>query len=323
MFKFPLEKPSGMGPGKYSFLFILLTLTSCGVFIRQPRYQVNDKPKNSLIANDFKYPDGSRYFVKQNIFDSSPVIIICEPGLGGHAGNYALLQDFLSGRRISSVGIDLRGFGHWTGKKGDIKNIGLHINDLDLIVDYYRKMYPEKKVLLLGESLGTSLCLWYSSIYPSKTDGLILTSLVTKKGTDKVKFKTVFNLFLGYTFSPGTPVLLDFDPSVYSDDPALIKRIQESDTLGSKKISARYLLQSNRVIKHSYSFFCTFSKPVLILQGGKDFLSDKGTIKNILGKCKKENLTYKYFPDEPHSLVNSLNRNDIFITITDWIKRFY
>ena len=225
--------------------------------------------------------------------------------------------------KISSVGIDLRGFGHWTGKKGDLKNIGLHINDLDQIVDHYREMFPEKKIILFGESLGTSLCLWYSSIYPSKTDGLILTSLVTKKGADKVKFKTVFNIMLGFTFSPGTPVLLDFDPSVYSDDPAIIKLMQESDSMGSKKISTRYLLQSDRVIKHSYNSLCSFSKPVLILQGGRDFLSDRSAIGNILEKCKREKIQYEYFPEGPHSLVNSLNRKDIFNTVTDWIKRYY
>ena len=225
--------------------------------------------------------------------------------------------------KISSVCIDLRGFGHWTGKKGDLKNIGLHINDLDQIVDHYRDKFPQNKVILFGESLGTSLCLWYSSIYPSKTDGLILTSLVTKKGADKVKFKTAFNLFLGYTFSPGTPVLLDFDPSVYTDDPAIIKLMHNSDTLGSRKISTRYLLQSSKVIKHSYSSLSSLSKPVLILQGGRDFLSEQSKISNILEKCKKEKIQYEYFREAPHSLVNSLNRRDIFNSIADWIKRYY
>jgi alpha-beta hydrolase superfamily lysophospholipase len=308
---------------KYSFLIILLSLTSCGVFIKQPRYNRTDVPKEISDGTDFHYSDGSRYFVNQRICDSSKVIVICVPGLGGNAGNYTFLQDDFANRRISTVSIDLRGFGHWTGRKGDMKNIGLHINDIDQIVDHYRKRYPGKKILLLGESLGTSLCIWYSSIYPEKTDGLILTSLVTKKGMEEVRFKTVLNLMLGYTFSPGRPVLLDFDPSVYTDDTDLKDWLRHSDTLGSRKISAKYLLQSNRVIKYSYKFICTFDSPVEILQGGKDFLSDQNDIRALLKTCIKEKIQYEYFPAGCHSLVNSLNRKDVFNSIAEWIRKYY
>jgi alpha-beta hydrolase superfamily lysophospholipase len=307
---------------KNSIWIIFLTLTSCGIFIKQPRYERHDEPIKEFDSNNFFHSDGSKYFVRQSIFDSFNVIIICIPGLGGHAGNYNFLQDDFSERKISTIAVDLRGFGHWTGRKGDVKNIGLHINDINQIVDYCRNKFPGRKILLLGESLGSSLCLWYSSFYPGKIDGLILTSLVTKKGMDEVKFKTVFNMFLGFTFCPGRPVLLGFDPSVYSNDQDLRKWLL-SDTLGSGRISARYLMQSNNVIKRSYKYLCTFGKPAIILQGGRDFLSDKKEIKNIMEKCESGKLQYEYFPDGAHSLVNDLSRKAVFNIIVSWVKKYY
>jgi alpha-beta hydrolase superfamily lysophospholipase len=301
---------------KNSFFIIFLLLTSCGVFIRQPGYVKSIEPCEGLTGNDFIYSDGSRNFVKQSIFDSSSVIIICVPGLGGHAGSYNLLQEEFTGRKISTVIIDLRGFGHWPGEIGDIRNIGLQIGDLNQIVDYYRNRYPYKKILLLGESLGTSLSLWYCSFYPSKIDGLILTSLLTGRGMSEIKFRTIIDLSIGY-------ILLGFEPDVYSNDPEYRKWEQDYDTLAGHKISSRYLIQSNRVIKESYKSLYTFKKPAIVLQGGKDFLSDKKGMEKILGKCMPGKIQYEYFPDHYHSLVNDKNRKDVFRAMIEWINKYY
>jgi alpha-beta hydrolase superfamily lysophospholipase len=296
-----------------NLIFIILTLTGCGVFIKQPLYEKNDNQKSELAGNTFTYRDGSRNSVFQNIFESSDVIVICVPGLGGDAGSYNSLQQYFSENKISSVSIDLRGFGHWSGEAGDAENIGLHIGDLNQIVDFYRTTYSGKKVLLLGESLGSSLCLWYTSFYPSKADGLILTSLVTKKGMNEVKIQTILNLSFGYIFSPTKPVKLNFNPAVYSNDPDYIKREAESDSPGSKKISPRYLIQSDRVVRQSFKYLYTYDNPAIILSGGQDFLSDQNSISKIAGNCKPGKVHFEYFPDNHHSLVNDLNRNKVFI----------
>ena len=304
-------------------ILFFFTLTSCGVFIRQPKYQKLHEPKEDFNGNTFKYWDGSKNFINQNIFNTSDFIIICIPGLGAHTGSFKFLQKYFSDKKISTVGIDLRGFGHWSGKKGDLRNIGLHIADLNQVVDYYINAYPRKKILLLGESLGSSLSLWYCSFYSSKIDGLILTSIVTNKGENDIKLRTIVNLVLGYMFCPTKPVLLDYDPAIYSNDPDFIKWAFEIDTLGSDKISPRYLIQANRIIKQSYKFLCLYNKPTLILQGGKDFLSEIKDINKIMGKCHSSKIQFNYFPDDFHSLVNDIDRNEVFNTMFEWIYKTY
>jgi alpha-beta hydrolase superfamily lysophospholipase len=306
-----------------SLYILFLFFTSCGVFIRQPKYQKLYEPKEEFNGNTFKYWDGGKNFINQNIFSTSDFIIICVPGLGAHTGSFNFLQKYFSEKNISTVGIDLRGFGHWSGKKGDVRNIGLHIADLNQVIDYYIKAYPSKKILLLGESLGSSLILWYCSFYPTKIDGLILTSIVTNKGENDIKLRTIVKLFLGYTFCPTKPVLLDYDPTIYSNDPDFIKWAFEIDTLGTDKISPRYLIQSNRIINQSYKFLYSYEKPTLILQGGKDFLSEKKDINKIIEKCHSSKIQFNYFPDDPHSLVNDKDRNDVFNTMIEWINRTF
>jgi alpha-beta hydrolase superfamily lysophospholipase len=310
---------------KYSSLLIvvyvlLLLLSGCGVFIKRPRYIKTNEPKIEVNGNYFRYWDSSRNFFKQNISPNSDIIIICVPGLGGHGGSYDNFQEYFMRNNVSSVEIDIRGFGHWQGDKGDIRNMGLHMSDLNQVVDYYRMNFTDKKIILLGESYGSSLSLWYSSLYPQKVDGLILTSLVTKHKATDVGFKTVVNLIIGFIFFPYKPVPLGADPNEYSNDPVFRKWALKTDTLSTKGISPRYLAQAKRVIEDSYKYLCRFEKPILLLQGGKDILSDKRKIEQISNNCTSGKIRYEFFPDCFHSLVNDLNREDVFRTIMEWIN---
>jgi alpha-beta hydrolase superfamily lysophospholipase len=315
-------KISGSNYLSLVFYFSLVLLSGCGILIRQPRYIEKSEPRLKADGNYFMYADNSRNFFKQNLSPSSDFIIICIPGLGGHAGSYNNMREYFMQYNIFSVEIDLRGFGHWQGKKGDIRNIGLHISDLNQVVDYYRSNFPDKKIILMGESLGTSLSLWYGYLYPEKVDRLILTSLVTKhNGSDDVGSKSVFNLIIGFIFCPYKPVLLGADQNKYSNDPVFRKWAMESDTFRTDRISPRYLLQSKRVINNSHKYLCRIEKPILLLQGGKDILSDRNEINRILNNCKSGNIRYEFLPDCYHNIINDLNRGEVFNAITNWINK--
>jgi lysophospholipase len=302
------------------FCVLMILLSGCGVFIRQPRYTKNIQSPVEADGNYFIYRDNTRNFFRQNVCPNSEYIIICVPGLGGHAGSYNNMREYFVKNNIFSVELDLRGFGHWQEKKGDIKNIGLQMSDLDQVVDYYRKNFPEKKIILFGESLGTSLSLWYSNLHPEKIDRLILTSLVTKHTGSNVGLRSVINLAIDYTFCPSRPVFLGADPKKYSNDPVFMKWALESDTFKTEKISPRFLVQSKKVINNSYKYLCSFEKPVLLLQGGKDILSDKNEIDRILGICKSRNIRYEFLPDCYHNMINDLNRSELFNSINAWLK---
>jgi alpha-beta hydrolase superfamily lysophospholipase len=306
---------------RLSFYFSLLLVSGCGVFIRQPLYVEKNEPQAEVDGNYFVYADNKRNYFNQNISPNSDNIIICIPGLGGHAGSYNNLRTYFVNNNIFSVEIDLRGFGHWQGKKGDLRNIGSHINDLNQVVDYYRMNFPDKRIILMGESLGTSLSLWYGYLYPEKIDKLILTSLVTKhNGSDNVGSKSVRNIITGFIFCPSRPVLLGADQRKYSNDPAFRQWASESDTFKTDRISPRYLLQSERVINKSHKYLCKIEKPILLLQGGKDILSDTIEVSRILKSCNSGNILYEILPNCYHNIINDLHREEVFNAIFNFIN---
>ncbi len=306
-------------------LFIIVTLTflvSCGVFVKRPIYK--EKPLVQRIVKDsiFCYQDSTYNFIDYRKNDTSKYIVIAMHGLGAHAVSFSYLQNFLDEQNIASLAMDLRGFGHWPKQKGDVKNIGLQLEDVHQLIQNIRVRQPDKKIILLGESLGSSLAIWYSVLHPQNVDGLILTSLVTSSGSNDVKFSTVLNLLKAYVFNPSQPVKLDYDPNMYSNDSIFVEWAYTKDTLGTRAISPRYLIQANRVIKKSYNQLCQLNMPILIMQGGKDVLSSKKEIKELINNCNTSTeIDYIYYEEMKHSIVNDKNRDVAFKAIEQWINK--
>lgn len=310
---------------KYQIVTILVFLfltSSCGIFISNPRISNVKSIDCSMTETTFKYSDSTSNYINKNITSNTSVIVICIHGLGAHAGSFSSIQHFFYEKNISSVSIDLRGFGHWSGKKGDIDNIGVHLDDLKQVIYCVKSEYKPNKIILLGESLGSSLAIWYAYKNPHEVDGLILTSLVTTHRKSQISIKSALKLLIGYTFIPRKPISLDYEPKHFSNNEDFIEWAFRIDTLGTRKISTRYLVQSNRVIKNSYKQLCSISIPTLILQGGKDLLSDKKDIENILSKCNNSRISHEYYADNFHFLINDTNRLVIFDKINTWLSEY-
>lgn len=305
--------------------FVSITIgmifSGCGFFIKRPIYIEKTFNQKEVIDSPFCFQDNLCNFLDVRINNESETILIALHGLGAHAGSFTFLQEYLGKQKISSIAIDFRGFGHWKYKRGDVKNIGMQVHDLHMIIQVVRNLHPNKKIILLGESLGSSLALWYSKIYPKIIDGLILTSIVTSNGSGDVRIETIFNLLISYIFSPSHPVELSYDPNMYSNDSTFVDWAFNIDTLGTRSISPRYLVQANRVIKRSYNYLCETDSPIMIIQGGKDVLSTKEKVTKIIDGCNKSNINYLYFPEMLHSIVNDKNRDAVFEKISEWTKK--
>ncbi len=302
---------------KTILMLLLLSISSCGVFVKKPIHTPRQNVNGNLLKTRFVYSDEKENYIDQRIHKSSQNIVVMLHGLGAHAGSFDHIQDYLYTNGVSSLALDLRGFGHWKEKRGDLKNIGVQLNDIHEVILGLKQEHPRAKIVLLGESLGSSLSLWYASLYPDAIDGLIITSLVTTSSGNKVKAGTVFRTLFSYTFNPAHPVRLSFDPSLYTTNTDWYT----TDTLSTRKISPRYLLQANRVIKNSRTQLCDIAMPIFVLQGGADVLSTKESMTKILANCTSSNIQYAYYPKIKHSIVNDLHRKEAFEAIKQWLHK--
>jgi alpha-beta hydrolase superfamily lysophospholipase len=105
--------------------------------------------------------------------------VVCIHGLGGCSGCFKRVGVSLATKGMDVWGFDLRGFGNSKEAdvpRGDTKNFGRHLQDIDEAIQAIRGVSNCPKLFLLGHSLGGLYVLWYGATYPEAVNGLVLAA---------------------------------------------------------------------------------------------------------------------------------------------------
>ncbi|MBP6492251.1 MAG: alpha/beta fold hydrolase [Clostridia bacterium] len=93
---------------------------------------------------------------------SQPLAVVCLiHGIGEHAGRYDRIGEAFKKAGIAMVGMDLRGHGLSSGKRGHTAPRKEILGDIDLLLLDIQKKYPEVPVFLYGHSMGGNIALDY------------------------------------------------------------------------------------------------------------------------------------------------------------------
>ncbi|MHA1793831.1 MAG: alpha/beta fold hydrolase [Promethearchaeota archaeon] len=82
-------------------------------------------------------------------------IVVSIHGLGAHAKReFYYMGPFLEKKGHAVFAIDLPGFGHWKGLKGNVKNWNVFRNAVQLALNKAHERFPDLPLFLMGISLG-------------------------------------------------------------------------------------------------------------------------------------------------------------------------
>lgn len=120
----------------------------------------------------FKTKDGLELHleIKEN---ASPVWLIATHGIGEHLGRHAYLSEIFS-QQLNICQYDLRNHGKSSGKRSQVKNFFLFVEDLHEIIQYLKERYKMKDYILFGHSMGALITSTYlqqkvdKDFYPTK-----------------------------------------------------------------------------------------------------------------------------------------------------------
>ncbi|MDC3090819.1 lysophospholipase [Rickettsiales bacterium] len=128
---------------------------------------------NKDFLNSKKY---DFHFRKWFSNDNSDILIIAIHGYNAHSGSFERPANLFSKFNINTISFDLRGFG-LNKDFGEWFSLEVHVNDVYEIIKKICKKEPNKKIFLLGESMGGAIAI---SLVNKKKDlpleGLILVS---------------------------------------------------------------------------------------------------------------------------------------------------
>jgi len=251
-------------------------------------------------------------------------VLLILHGIAYHTGLYLeKFREFLSPLGIPLYAMDSRGHGHSGRERGVLDSPAAIMQDLDAMVSFLKRKYPDKKLFLAGESMGGLFAIAYTGTCLSKLSGLILIAPGLIIHRDQICHPETFQVLPKALLKPGTPTvnIVGSRLEMGTRDPEFIKK-RRKDELALSKVSLKYLLTLAKID-------CLWEKryprniqiPTLILQGLRDrALNPKGASKlyDLISSKDKERVI---FPQAFHTLLWDPDTPRVFEAISEWLRQ--
>jgi alpha-beta hydrolase superfamily lysophospholipase len=203
--------------------------------------------------------------------ERTPVaILLCVHGLGLHSGYYDALGRVLQTRGITTVAMDVRGFGAWATVSGkEHVKIDDAMRDVAIVSKFLRRMNPGKPIFLLGESMGGAIVLRAVAKYPDLVEGAI--SSVPAAGrfnAMETAGKVAWHILIrgNSDFNVGADIVKKVT------EKEQLRNQWESDRFARLKLPPSEIIAFDTFMKENVQAAAAVVKPVLITQGDKDKL---------------------------------------------------
>lgn len=246
-------------------------------------------------------------------------LLLLVHGLGAHSQRWNFLADFFLENNISSYAIELRGFGETEGLKGDIKSFNIYFDDVRSLCRIIEKEYPDKKVFLIGESMGALIAFQAASRWPALFSGVILLSPVFKS---RLKMPTLnyLKIFFSLFYNPRKQIYVPFDSKMCTRDVAY-QKIMDSDPREHRLATARLLLAIVFSQMNAQFLKNRMRISVLFLLSGKDAFSDTNASRRFFQGLTIEDKEIILYPEMRHALSIELGRENVFGDILKWTEK--
>jgi alpha-beta hydrolase superfamily lysophospholipase len=249
---------------------------------------------------------------------SPKAVLLLVHGLGAHSDRWTFLAEFLLGKDISSYAIELKGFGEEKGLKGHINTFDIYYADILRLREIISSENPNKKIFLLGESLGALVSFMLADRKVGLFDGLICISPAFSNRM-KFSFLDYIKIFFAMLFSSQKQFRMPFDTTMCTRDQHY-RDIMDADEREHRLATARLLYNTFMAQMRIKILGSHVTDPVLFLVSGEDKLVSPRASENVFAKLKSNDKNFIFYPDMYHSLSVDSGREQVFEDILEWVR---
>jgi alpha-beta hydrolase superfamily lysophospholipase len=223
--------------------------------------------KDSLVQDQQKIP-----FVSW-VDSSQPVdaVILCVHGLGLHKGTYEAFGKKMSKIGVPTYALDVRGFGEWKDDYRTGIDFEGALADIKIILQSIKKNYPNKPVVILGESMGGAIALRATAMYPELISGLVSSVPSGDRfGAGDTKLKVGLH---GFFHGFNKPMNIGTDVVGKATQKEDLRETWSNDKLGRMNMTPKELMQFQSFMEKNFLVAKEIkTAPVLFIQGANDKL---------------------------------------------------
>ena len=235
---------------------------------------------------------------------------------GDYRAAFDHIGPWFAARGYAFYSWDQRGFGshedagHWPGRAP-------LVSDLEDAITLLADRHPGP-LYLLGESMGGGVAMITLAENPDlPVDALLLAAPSVREGL-RTRYLWNASLAVGATLMPGYTFNLTRDAADPRYTPHSAARLADDPQILLQVRMDTYR-QLIRFTDHASDIAPDLQQPILLLYGGKDDLIPAVSIAR-LRQHQPERLSYRFYPDAPHLLLQGAHWQDYTADMLEWLR---
>ncbi len=238
-------------------------------------------------------------------------------GAAEHSGRYEHFGTRYAEKKNYAVWApDLPGLGRSDGRRGHIEHFEDYLDAVGRMVDMARAALPERRIFLVGFSLGGLIALKFAEDRQRSVDGVAVSGPLLKLKVEIPPLKAAAAPVLAKIL-PRLALANELDPAVLAHNQTVGAEYM-ADPLLVTKVTPRWFAELNRAMEETKRNASALAGlPLLIMQAGADEVVDPAATRAFAVPGRE----YVEFPGFYHELFNEDERGQAFAVLDGWLER--
>ncbi|MBL7158450.1 MAG: alpha/beta fold hydrolase [Candidatus Omnitrophica bacterium] len=239
-------------------------------------------------------------------------------GLGGHSERWKSLADFFLKKNISSYAIELRGFGETKELRGHVDSFKIYSNDILALRGIIEIENKDKKIFLIGESMGALLAFL---LVPGEEDLFSGLICISPAFASRLNSSTLYyvKIFLSLFYNPKKQFTIPFTSEMCTRDPDCRKKMDD-DKREHRLASSKLIFEIAKAQIKSAFLRKKIDIPLLFLLAGKDMLVNSEASRRLFKTIRAQDKTLLEYPGMYHALSVDAERAKVFQDMSGWVR---
>lgn len=242
-------------------------------------------------------------------------------GFGEYSDRYNYWAMKFADKGFVVHALDYRGHGKSDGRRGHINKFVEFLNDIEVLVNESKKLYPNLPQFIYGHSLGGNIVTNYILNKENNFTGAIISSPWLKLAFDPSALMLFFARIMNKVY-PKFTQNSKLEVKSLSHDKKVVEAYI-NDPLVHGKISARMFYEIYDAGHRVFDNIDKLSIPALFQHGNDDKITSYKASKEFVEKAEdlKKDVSYKEWDGMYHELHNEIEKDEVFEFVNEWIEK--
>jgi len=273
-----------------------------------------DKVRQASFG-EYKTRDGKHLSYRK--WGGEGPVIICIHGIESHSLWFTRVFGMISSMGFTVYGFDRRGSGLNSEAKGDVKNFGVFLEDIEDGIEFVASQSKGKKIYLLGICWGGLLIADYLCQKQNHIDGAVfLAPAIYRKVDFNFAVKAVARLC--HIINPQIRFKIPIKDAMFTKSPAYLEFIG-NDSLRLRSLTTRFFDEILKLESRFEGKNHRIPVPVLLMLAGKDDIIDNGKVKEWFSRLETDDKEMRIFEGFSHVMPFEDEIGQLVDCITGWI----